>query len=128
MGRLQLVFLLLFTTFLVLIPTRVFGVCNPAVCQWTGNGDCNWDTEYCLDYCCVEKPTGAVLPTIPSGGSYTYQRCATGEYLSCGTTTEAASQNKSSCTYSIACNQYFGESSYNYPLCDTKQGGCINAV
>jgi hypothetical protein len=86
-------FLLVLVFFL--IPIQVFAKCDPEQCQFTGSGDCNWETEYCLDFCCVAKPTGPALPTIPpSGGSYTYQRCAAGEYLSCGTVAEATIQNK----------------------------------
>ena len=109
-------------SFVMFEAQQAYAVCNPPECGGV-RGTCEemgWGTEFvCLDQCCVAKPTGEPLPTIPSGGSYTAQRCAAGQYLSCGTTTEAASQNKSDCTYQITCNKYFWASSYNYPLCRT---------
>lgn len=95
-GIFKVILLSLLAVFMIFKTTRVFAVCIPAQCGPRAIPDqCyNSPTEYCLDDCCLPKPTGEPLPTIPSGGSYTYQRCAAGEYLSCGTVAEAEAQNK----------------------------------
>jgi len=91
-GKTRIV-LLIFSIFLILCSKRVYSECIPHICESTGRGDCNWETEYCVAYCCVLKPTPPGSSPTP-GGSYEYQSCPVGQALSCGTVAEAGSQNK----------------------------------
>ncbi len=85
--------LFLSITFLIVAPTNILAECVPAQCNERGAPGCNWETEYCVAYCCVLKPTPAGSSPTP-GGSYEYQGCSAGQALSCGTVAEAGSQNK----------------------------------
>jgi len=79
-----------FMVFLIVAPTKIFAECIPAQCNKEAAPGCDWETEYCVAYCCVLKPTPAGSSPTP-GGSYEYQGCPEGQVLSCGTVAEAGS-------------------------------------
>ena len=58
-----------------------------------------------------ESPEGGT----GTGPSYIYNRCPSGQSLSCGSSTEAEAQNKTSCLYRETCNKYFWPSSIRTP-------------
>jgi len=57
------------------------------------------------------------------GGSYEPKRCNDGQYVSCGTDSEAIGQNKSFCSYYKTCNNYYFASTYNFPECKISSEG-----
>jgi len=91
--KLLVIFLTFFIVFFNIRVSQVYAVCVPAQCGVAGAEGCDYSIEYCLDQCCVLKPTPAGSSPTP-GGSYEYQSCPVGQALSCGTVAEAGSQNK----------------------------------
>jgi len=86
--------------------------------QWVGCYSV-WDDVNKI-YECEPKFNSTTLPCGyasggGSGGSYVYTKCPTGTSLSCGSTTEAAAQNKTDCLYKATCNKYFFPSLITFP-------------
>jgi len=86
-----MIFLTLFIVFFTITVSQVYAVCVPAQCGVIGKEECDRSTEYCLDQCCVPKPTPKPGSSPTPGGSYEYQSCPVGQALSCGTVAEAGS-------------------------------------
>jgi len=78
-----------------------------AGCYWQGEPDvCKREANNVTVSC-----DGSGGDPGPGGAGYVYTRCPAGQALSCGTTTEAATQNKTDCLYRKTCNKYFWPSS-----------------
>ncbi len=86
--KLLIIFLLLFIV-LTLLPTQVFAECNPWMCVNNNEGQCNWETEYCVAHCCVAIPPGGGPSPTPGGG---------GGDGSGGCTTETVHECRKACT------------------------------
>jgi hypothetical protein len=73
--------------------------------------------ECIADVCYVSTDPVPTLPPI----DYVPVTCSAGQSLSCGTATEAATQNKMGCTYRKTCNKYFFPSTIGFPApCSVK--------
>ncbi len=95
--KLLIVFLLLFIV-LILLPTQVFAECNPWMCVKNNEGECNWETEKCVDRCCVSKTAGgacggAVWPNWCTSGV-----CPEGQVCQSGASAPCACATPKSCS------------------------------